>query len=369
MSLSKQQTVAVSSAAAFVLAAGALGWFLYDAYSGRMEQEEELAQQTAAFLRFNEAPVFPSLKTISEAKTNQATLATWLDSARAYAARGDRKMPEETPPIFKQRLAATVRKMRMLPGAAAGKIAAPAFQFGFDAYLGEGGVLPDVKDVPRLSSQLDAIKYIVAVFARAGVLEVKELRRVEPPPPDETPAKGRKPKAKKKADDAAGEQKASSLEFGLVFTARPDAIVKVMNAFSSDTRFVIVKNFAFKAVEDDIVSRMDADAAAKAAAANASGSGRRRRRAAAEAAASEEPADAAKGGVIADPESGSPLQVEFTLEVWDFGTGTIQGAAPSSAAAKNAKADAGGQPSSAAAKKVQAAAQKRVTPPGKEAGK
>ena len=321
MSLSKKQTVSMVSIAGFVLAAGALGWFLYDAITGREELEEELAQQTASFQRFNDAPVFPSLKTIAEAKTNQAALAAWRDAARSFAARGDRKLAEETPPIFKQRLADTVRKMRALPGSAGGKIAGPAFQFGFDVYLGEGGVLPDVKDVPRLASQLDVIKHVVVTLAKAGALEIKELRRIEAPQADEGQAKGGKKKAKKGKEPEG--PRPVCLDFGLVFTARPAAVVDVLNKFSTDSRFILVKDFAFKMVEDDIVSRMDAADQAKAAAATAAaGGGRRRRRAAAaEAAAAAENLEANANGLVADPEFGSPIQVEITLSAWDFGTG------------------------------------------------
>ncbi len=340
MSLSKKQTVSMVSIAVFVLAAGALGWFLYDAITGREELEEELAQQTASFQRFNDAPVFPSLKTIAEAKTNQVALAAWRDAARSFAARGDRKLAEETPPIFKQRLADTVRKMRALPGSAGGKIAGPAFQFGFDVYLGEGGVLPDVKDVPRLASQLDVIKHVVVTLARAGVLEIKELRRVEAPPPDEGQTKGGKKKAKKGKEPEG--PRPVCLDFGLVFTARPAAVVDALNKFSIDSRFIVVKNFAFKMVEDDIVSRMDAADQAKAAAATAAaGGGRRRRRAAAaEAAAAAENPEVNANGLVADPEFGSPIQVEMTLSAWDFGTGGAVGAASAGGSTPSAAAEA-----------------------------
>ena len=360
MSLSKMQIVSIVSISGFVLASGALGWFLYDSYTTRSEQEEELESQTASFQRFNEAAVFPSKKTIAGAKTNQVSLAEWREAARAFAARGDRKLAEETPPIFKQRLADTVRKMRALPGSVGGKIAGPAFQFGFDAYLGEGGVLPDVKDVPRLASQLDVIKHVVVTFAKAGVLEIKEINRIDPPPQDDAQTKGNKKKAGKKDKEAEG-PKPVCLEFGLVFMARPDAVVKTLNAFSSDSRFLVVKNFALKTPVDDIVSRMDAAEQAKAAASAAAGGGRRRRRAmAVESAPTAENAEVQIGSLVADPEFGSPAQIEITLAAWDFGTG---GAAD---AAVKSTAPAGGQPPAAGA-----AAGKARTPnaPQKEAKK
>ena len=344
MSLSKMQIVSIASISGFVLASGALGWFLYDSCTTRSEQEEELASETASFQRFNDAPVFPSTKTIAEAKSNQVALAEWREAARAFASRGDRKLAEETPPIFKQRLADTVRKMRALPGSVGGRIAGQSFQFGFDAYLGEGGVLPDVKDVPRLASQLDVIKHVVMTFARAGVLEVKEVTRIDPPPQDEQQTKGGKKKRAKKDKEAEG-PKPVCLEFGLVFMARPDAVVKTLNAFSADSRFLVVKNFALKTPVDDIVSRMEAAKQAKAAAA-ASGGGRRRRRvfAADSSAPAAENVEVQIGALIADPEFGSPAQVEITLAAWDFGTG---GASAKPAAAADGSAHASDAPQKA----------------------
>ena len=364
MSLSKMQIVSIASISGFVLASGALGWFLYDSYTTRSEQEEELEAQTASFQRLNDAPVFPSKKTIAEAKTNQLALAEWRDAARAFAARGDKKLADETPPIFKQRLADAVRKMRALPGSVGGKIAGPSFQFGFDAYLGEGGVLPDVKDVPRLAAQLDVIKHVVVTFYKAGVLEVKEVTRIDPPPQDESQAKGNKKKRVVKKDKEAEGPKPVCLEFGLVFMARPDAVVKTLNAFSSDSRFLVVKNFALKTPVDDIVSRMDAAEQAAAAAASAAASGGRRRRrglSVDHAPAAAENPEVQIGALIADPEFGSPAQVEITLAAWDFGTG---GAANVPAAGVPQKADAG-----KAATPQKAAAGKAATPQKADAKK
>ena len=120
-------------------------------------------------------------------------------------------------------------------------------------------------------------------------------------------------------------------------SARSEAIVNAVNSFSSGSRFLVIKNFALKTVVDDIVTRMDADAAAKAAAASAAANtGRRRRRAAAEAAPAEAP-ELKTGGLIADPEYGTPLQVDLTLVAWDFGTG---GSAPQPSQPDPAKKEA-----------------------------
>ena len=180
---------------------------------------------------------------------------------------------------------------------------------------------------------------MVVTLAKAGVLEVKEIRRVEPPPPDESKSKDRKTAQKKDSKQAEGPIP-SSLEFGLSFAARPDAIVKTLNSFAADSRFLVVRNLAFKMIADDIITRMDADAAAKAAAATAAANtGRRRRRAADSASA--ETVEVKTGGLVADPEFGSPIQVDLTLIAWDFGTG---GGSPAAAASPAAAGDAASAP-------------------------
>lgn len=48
----------------WVLLAGGLGYLAYDAVSSRIEAEETLEEENAAFRRFNEAPVFPDRKSV-----------------------------------------------------------------------------------------------------------------------------------------------------------------------------------------------------------------------------------------------------------------------------------------------------------------
>ena len=161
MSLSKQQKLGVIGAGVFVLCAGGLGFGAYLAWSGRCEAEEELEAAVSGFRSHYEAAVFPSKRSLDSVLSNKVSYTDWHASALALAARGDRKFPVELPPIFKQRLQREVRRMAALAGGVEGKIAAPAFLFGFEQYLGEGGVLPQEQDVPRLTVQLDTITQVV----------------------------------------------------------------------------------------------------------------------------------------------------------------------------------------------------------------
>ncbi|MGN0847048.1 MAG: hypothetical protein ACI4RA_06665 [Kiritimatiellia bacterium] len=319
MSLSKQQMLAAVGAGAFVLCAGGLGFMLYLAWAEKGEAEESLQGQTDAFRHFNEAAVFPSKASIASVKSNGTSYAAWYDSAVALAARGDRTLPSETPPIFKQRLQAEVRRMLVLAGGADGKIAAPTFLFGFEQYLGEGGVLPKDGDVPRLAIQLDTISRVVDIFAEAGILELKAIQRMEDRTA-EVEGSNESPRGRKQEKDSeADAPKETCLKYAFEFLTRPAALVTTLNRLTACERFVTVKNLSFKETADVIMERLSAiENAETQRTSGRAATGRRGRRGAATA------VDAATGAVkvdplVVDPELDAPIQVNFILEVRDFG--------------------------------------------------
>ena len=345
MSLSKQQKLGVIGAGVFVLCAGGLGFGAYLAWSGRCEAEEELEAAVGGFRSHYEAAVFPSKRSLDSVLSNKVSYTDWHASALALAARGDRKFPVELPPIFKQRLQREVRRMAALAGGVEGKIAAPAFLFGFEQYLGEGGVLPQEQDVPRLAVQLDTITQVVDMFAEVGVLEVKAIRRIEQKAASEEEDDGaRRPaKTKKGAGKEADAPQETCLAYAFEFTARPAALVAVLNRLTSCPRFMTVKNLSFRETADVIVEHLNAVENVKNQKASGRGAaGRRGRRSAAAAESSAQgAAEAAINPLVVDPELDAPIQVNFTLEVRDFGRGA---AAPS---AEDAATEAKPEPEAA----------------------
>ena len=320
----------------FAVAAAVLGWLFYSAYEARTTAEEELEDARAAFRRYNKAPVFPSRTSIAAVNTNTAAYAAWRARAELLVARGDKKFPfDEAPSAFKQRLASEVRRLRALPGGADGHLAAPTFFFGFEKYLGESAILPDGRDLPLLTVQLDSIVHFAEIFAEAGVLEVKDVVRVVPKPAEEeAPATRRSKKsakAKAAADDAAA--RTTSNDYELAFLARPAAVVAVLNAFASDTRFTVVKRLAFKSSADTIVDKINAREAALQKKDEPQSSRRRRRRALADEAETAAPAKLDR--LIVDPELDAPVLVNMTVTVYDFGQAAHAAETATDAAAEN----------------------------------
>ena len=322
MAASKGKILAGVGGGLFVVAAGVLGYLLFDAYTTRTEMEEDLENQMGTFKRYHDAAVFPSKKSIGGVATNTAELVAWREAASAFVARGDKLFSkDETPAAFKQRLSRTVRRLAALPGGVDGHLAAPGFLFGFDKYLDpERGILPEAAAVQRLAAQLDTVARITALFAKADVLEIKEVKCIDPVAEEEAEP-DRRANAKKRRPAKKGEEegpKMTALDYAFSFTVRPTAFVEVLNAITAHPRFMVVKSFAFKETADMIVNRI-ADVEAAQAKKNAPASGRRRRGRLALVEETQEEAPKKEDRLVVDPELDAPLQVDMTVTVCDFG--------------------------------------------------
>lgn len=317
MNLDRRQIAVISTAAAFVVVFAALAFFLFRAISARAAAASARDEALEAVTRYYSAKVFPSLASLSAVKSNETELAVWRATARQLAGRGDRVLGPDSATAFKQHLQAEVRRLGSLPGGADGRLAVPAFLFGFDKYLGDTGVLPEARDIPRLQTQLDLVSHVVGVFAERGVLEVKSVKRdespaVAPPPPRAKSGNGRK------GPPFGEESPVTSLAYSFQFLARPSTLVQVVNALTSDLRFVVITDLSFTETADGIVEKIAArDAAHEAASSGRSTRSSRRRHA--ETTAKEDEAAKKDERLVVDPEIDAPIQVDLSLAVYDFG--------------------------------------------------
>ena len=294
MNPDKVKVVGFAALGVWVLLAGGLGYFAYDAVSTRVEAEETLEDENSAYRRFNDAPVFPSAASIDSVKSNELAWGAWYDAAFALAGRGDKELPTETPPVFKQRLQTTVRRLQSLPGEADGKLSGHTFFFGFDKYLGETDALPQSDEIPTLAAQLDFIESFAEIMSESGIREIKSLVRVEQKPDEEC---------------------ARHLDYTVTFSSRPAGLVRIMNALAVSPRFVSVAGFSFKETGDTITPRLSAESSKE----NARGRGGRRGR---RGAAVEEAVDDSKkeNRLVTDPAANAVFDVTMTVKVYDFRT-------------------------------------------------
>ena len=297
MNPEKIKMIGYVSLGLWVVLAGGLGYMAYDASSSRTEAEATLEEENSAFNRFNSAPVFPSAPSIASVKSNEMSLSIWYDTAFSLAQRGDKEIPLETPPVFKQRLQSTVRRLQSLNGEVSGKLSQPTFYFGFDKFLGEADALPQSAEIPVLAAQLDFIESFAEMLAEAGVMEVKSLVCV-PQNPEDTEC-------------------ARHLDYKITFASRPAGIVKAINALAASTRFVSIDGFSFRETGDSITPRLASDGKKD----EASG-GRRGRRGRRGAAVEEEKLDDSRkeNRVVTNPSANAVFDVSMTVKVYDFRT-------------------------------------------------
>ena len=296
MNPDKIKKIGYVSLGVWVLLAGVLGYTAYDASSVRAEAEETLQSENDAFNRFYNAPVFPSAASIASVKSNEMAWSIWYDTAFSLAGRGDKDMPVETPPVFKQRLQTTVRRLQSLNGEVAGKLSQPTFYFGFEKFLGETDALPQADEIPLLATQLDFIESFAELLAESGVMEVKSLVRVPQNPDDEECAR--------------------HLDYKVTFAARPSGIVKAVNALANSIRFTAVTGFSFRETADSISPRLASDGKKEESA-----GGRRGRRGRRGAPVEEEPKvdeSRKENRVVTDPSANAVFEVSMTVKVYDF---------------------------------------------------
>ena len=297
MNPEKIKMIGYVSLGLWVVLAGGLGYLAYDASSSRTEAEATLEEENSAFNRFNNAPVFPSATSIASVKSNEMAWSIWYDTAFSLAQRGDKEIPLETPPVFKQRLQSTVRRLQALSGEVSGKLSQPTFYFGFDKFLGEADALPQASEIPVLAAQLDFIEGFAEMLAEAGVMEVKSLVCV-PQNPEDTEC-------------------ARHLDYKVTFASRPAGIVRTINALATSTRFVSIDGFSFKETGDSITPRLSSEGKKDEAS-----SGRRGRRGRRGAAVEEEKVDDSRkeNRVVTNPSANAVFDVSMTVKVYDFRT-------------------------------------------------
>ena len=297
MNPEKMKMIGYVSLGLWVVLAGGLGYLAYDASSLRTEAEATLEEENSSFNRFNNAPVFPSSASIASVKSNEMAWSVWYDTAFSLAQRGDKDIPLETPPVFKQRLQSTVRRLQALGGEVSGKLSQPTFYFGFDKFLGEADALPQTAEIPVLATQLDFIENFGEMLAEAGVMEVKSLVCVPQNPEDSECAR--------------------HLDYNVVFASRPAGIVKTVNALAASARFIAIDGFSFRETGDAITPRLASDGKKDEASV-----GRRGRRGRRGATVEEETVDDSRkeNRVVTNPSANAVFEVSMTVKVYDFRT-------------------------------------------------
>jgi len=275
--------------------------------------------------RLVRSPVYPGAESVKAVKANAEAVAEWRKEALLFASRGDRPVAKTTPPALKAFLVQDAKRIAALRGAVNGALVQPDFVFGpFKDYISEGKMPPEAKlaelqrrwdDVATLAETLSecGIDELVNVEFRDGASEEKQKEEAGRGA-RKKPARGKKQPADEKAF------KPSAFAYTITFRARPNALIKALNAFAMSERFVVVDTLAFERQRDALAEALGGES--KKNEAQQQGGRRRRRRGGDEPSAAQASAEesAAKGGIVTDPVLDEPFTVSLGVTVYDFGS-------------------------------------------------
>ena len=329
--MNKNRMILAATGGVVALAVLVMAWLVWNAHSAKVAALEGDLEEDVVGLetvlnkaqQLSRAQVYPCEESVKAVKAKTETLSEWRKEALQFASRGDRPVEKTTPPAFKAFLVQDAKRIASLHGSVNGALVQPDFAFGpFKDYISEGKMPPEAKlaelqrrwdDVATLAETLSGcgIEELVSVEFRDGSDEDKQKEEAA----KKNRARGRKPAAKED-----GSFKPSAFGYTVVFRARPNALVKSLNALATIERFVVVESVAFDRARDGLAEALGGEE--KKAEAAQSGGRRRRRRGGDEPSAAQVSAEesAAKGGIVTDPVVDAPFTVTLAVTVYDFGS-------------------------------------------------
>lgn len=313
-----------------VLVLGFLVWQAFSAKTAAIEGDDEegtdgLETVESKAQTLSRKPIYPCAASVTAIEQNQKQVDDWCREGLALAARGDRTFPKTTPAQFKTDIVADAKRLRALPGGAAGKLVKPDFAFGpFKDYIVEGK-MPSEAELAELQRKWDDVATITEMLATNGVVELLDVQfKVAAATKEEETGRTKDKRQKTKARDAKpSSDVVSPLSHSYVFTfsARPSAFVRSLNDLEQCERFIVVDGFSFVRPADVIAEALGGDE--KKAEAQAAGGRRGRRGRRGETAAAPVTGDGdgtakTKNGIITDPVQDAPMTVTMTVSVHDF---------------------------------------------------
>lgn len=322
--MNKNKIVMCSIGGVTLVAALVLGWLIWSAFEEKTEKLDDLETAKANVKRINSSKISPEQASVDALEENRRILAMWKDEVFALVAQGDIAPKPEQAAAFKATLTDEARAEASKPGGVAGKIVKDEFEFGFKDLI-TGGRIPEEAQVPVLQRQWSDIKLFTDTLSDCGAIELQEVVIVPPkaaePRQEAGPRRG--PKGRRGAKEEEKKPLAAEQNYEIKFTARPLALVKIVNALATCKRFVTIDSMNFRRVEDTLAVALG-EKGAEGARGGGRGHGGRRpaRMQMSEMAAGQDGAEetARKKGLVIDPATDQPFAVTMKLTVYDFGT-------------------------------------------------
>lgn len=295
-----------------------VGWLLFSAFSKKSELLEDLRMREDKMTQLRSAKIAPTAVALRQLVTNKTMVASWLAATREEVAAGD-QMPDlnQTEAAFKSKMIEDARQLSALPGSAAGKLVKENFGFGYNDFI-TGGKMPTKAELPELQCRWSDVVTLVKIFASSGAREIVEVASLatEAPKPETTARSNKRTPKRTKVEDSAETAKIVRRSYEFKLRVDSVALVRILNACASDSRFIVVDSLNFARAEDEIANRIGES---NKSSQKVAGRGRRRGAQAiefVEATAKEE----SRKGLVIDPATVSPFAVTLRVTTIDFGS-------------------------------------------------
>lgn len=322
--MNKNKIIMAGIGGGALVAALVVGYLIYAANVEKGEIGEEFESLVSNAQRVNDGAIPPTEESIKALKDNAKALQDWYDAAFEEVASGDLAVePGIYRESFKQAMVDGARRLSKLPGEAEeGRLVKKNFNFGFPFIT--TGTMPEQDKLAMYQRQWAEVYHFVRMIADAGALELQNVTVAEHKAVvEETKPQrgGRRPNRKEQVEEKKPLDTVETYTFK--FTARPVALVGVVNALVAEERFTTVDALNFARTDDAIATILGGGKDKEAARKGRARAGRRVRgaEAGAEQTAEGEEKEANKKGLVTDPATGVPFTVELTVSTHDFGTG------------------------------------------------
>ena len=300
----------------------AIGWLVYSEGDAQEAKRTELQMQQGVIAQ--NAGADP--KAAKAHRDNAKALDQWAHDAFSKVSEMSRRdlNPGEAPAAFRQRMFRKQRELMKLPEDSEHKIIKETFYFGdrFSAFIDPNTASnPGVADMPALQREWDDVVHVTEILLRSGVTELTAVTVVVPPKveEDKKPRRGARATTKKAAENP---YPSTEKNYEFTFLARPEALVKTLNAVTSDKeRFMSIDALTFEQADDPlrkILGEGDNDKKKNANAGGRRGRGNGGRGSASPGEGKEDEEDVIRKGLVTNPETAAPFTVVMKVSTIDF---------------------------------------------------
>ena len=232
----------------------AIGWLVYSESDAQEAKRAELQTQQSAISQ----NAWADPKAAKAHKDNKKAIDDWADDAFKRVSEMARPNPHrgEAPAAFRLRMFKKQRELMRLPAGSETKIIKDTFYFGerFKDFIDPNTAAnPAEADVPALQREWGDVVHFTEILLKSGATELTAVTVVQPPKPVEENKPRRGGRGPSRSAEKVNPYPSTEKNYEFTFLARPEALIKVLNAVASDKdRFMAIDSISFEQADDPL---------------------------------------------------------------------------------------------------------------------